>query len=108
MVAARTNKGAHGPMSDTPTRNQRAIETTGAVDEAGRLHLDEPLDGAASRAVRVLVLFDVDDEEMGEQAWLRAASRNPAFEFLNDPEEDLYTAEDGAPFEEEPESNEET
>jgi hypothetical protein len=37
--------------------------------------------------VRVLVLFDVDDEEMGEQAWLRAASRNPAFEFLNDPEE---------------------
>ena len=26
---------------------------------------------------------------------------------LNDPEEDLYTAEDGAPFEEEPESNEE-
>ena len=69
-------------MSDTPTRNQRAIETTGAVDEAGRLHLDEPLDGAASQAVRVLVLFDVDDEEMGEQAWLRAASRNPAFEFL--------------------------
>ena len=46
-------------MSDTPTRSQRAIETTGAVDEAGRLHLDEPLDGAASRAVRVLVLFDV-------------------------------------------------
>ena len=74
-------------MSDTPTRNQRAIETTGAVDEAGRLYLDEPLDGTALRAVRVLVLFDVDDEEMGEQAWLRAASRNPAFEFLNDPEE---------------------
>ena len=94
-------------MSDTPTRNQRAIETTGVVDEAGRLHLDEPLDGAASRAVRVLVLFDVDDEEMGEQAWLRAAGRNPAFEFLNDPEEDLYTAEDGAPLKEESESNEE-
>ena len=57
--------------------------------------------------MRVLVLFDVDDEEMGEQAWLRVASRNPAFEFLNDPKEDLYTAEDGASFEEEPESNEE-
>ena len=53
------------------------------------------------------VAWHEDAAEMGEQAWLRAASRNPAFEFLNDPEEDLYTAEDGAPFEEEPESNEE-
>ncbi len=94
-------------MSDTPTRNQRAIETTGAVDEAGRLHLDEPLKEATSQAVRVILLFDADDEEIGEQAWLRATSRNPAFGFLNDPEEDLYTAEDGVPFEEEAERDEE-
>lgn len=98
-------------MSHTPTRNQRAIETTGAVDAAGQLHLDESLEAAASQSVRVILLFDPsnagEEEEIGEQAWLRAASRNPAFAFLNDPEEDLYTAEDGTPFDEGAESDDE-
>ncbi len=84
-------------MSKATARNRRAIETTGAVDEAGCLHLDEPLENVASQAVRVILLFDADDD-IDEPAWLRAASRNSAFDFLRAPEEDLYTAEDGTPF----------
>lgn len=39
-------------------------------------------------------------DEIEEAAWLRAAARNPAFAFLDDPEEDVYTATDGKPFDE--------
>jgi len=90
-----------------PTRNQRAIETTGAFDKAGWLHFDEPLKEAVSQAVRMILLSDADDGEISEQAWLRATSRNPAFGFLNNPEKDLYTAEDEMSFEEEAERDEE-
>ncbi len=93
-------KSAHTEaMSEAPTHTQRAIETTGAIDEAGRLHLDEPLEGAASQSVRVILLFGAEDD-IDERAWLRAAGRNPAFDFLRDTAEDVYTSEDGAPFDE--------
>jgi len=36
--------------------------------------------------------------EVDEKEWLRAASANPAFDFLKEPEEDIYTLEDGRPF----------
>lgn len=38
-----------------------------------------------------------EDEELDEQTWLSAVSDNPSFAFLNDPEEDIYTLEDGHP-----------
>lgn len=65
------------------------------------MHLDVPLEEAASQAVRVILLFEADEEEkedVDERAWLRAASRNPAFDFLQNLAEDLYTANDGRPF----------
>lgn len=37
-------------------------------------------------------------EEIPERAWLRAAATNPAFDFLDDPVEDIYGPEDGRPF----------
>lgn len=74
-----------------------AIETTGALDEHGRLHLDAPLTGTPPGPVRVLLLT-VPGDEIAEADWLRAVSRSPAFDFLRDPAEDLYTAEDGVPF----------
>ena len=37
-------------------------------------------------------------EEISESEWLYAAVTNPAFEFLKEPEEDIYTLEDGRPF----------
>jgi len=36
--------------------------------------------------------------EIREDEWLRAAATNPAFEDLNDPEEDVYSPTDGIPF----------
>lgn len=36
--------------------------------------------------------------EIPERAWLAAAANNPAFAFLFDPREDIYTPEDGRPF----------
>lgn len=50
--------------------------------------------------VRVLVLYPLS-EEWGEQEWLQAAARNPAFAFLSDPKEDIYTLADGEPFDDE-------
>lgn len=37
-------------------------------------------------------------DELEETAWLRAAARDPAFAFLDDPEEDVYTSTGGQPF----------
>ncbi|MEI1373461.1 tetratricopeptide repeat protein [Nostoc sp. UHCC 0926] len=39
-----------------------------------------------------------DEEEIDEQEWLKAAASNPVFDFLKDPEEDIYTLADGKPF----------
>lgn len=37
-------------------------------------------------------------DDLDEAEWLRAAATNPAFDFLREPEEDLYTPADGKPF----------
>ena len=39
-----------------------------------------------------------DTEEIDEQEWLHAAASNPVFNYLKDPEEDIYTLTDGKPF----------
>jgi len=38
------------------------------------------------------------EEEIDEKEWLRLANANPVFDFLKEPEEDIYTIEDGRPF----------
>ncbi len=40
------------------------------------------------------------EEEIDEKEWIRIANANPAFDFLKEPEEDIYTSEDGRPFHE--------
>ncbi|MFO7684047.1 MAG: hypothetical protein R6X34_28785 [Chloroflexota bacterium] len=74
-----------------------AIEMTGTVDEDSQLILDGTLPFAGPKRVRVIVLSTLDDE-IDELNWLQAASRNPAFAFLANPEEDIYTLTDGRPF----------
>jgi hypothetical protein len=77
----------------------RAIETTATVDERGRLQLDEPVPADGPRRVRVIVLLPDDKvDDVPERAWLAAAARNPAFDFLSDPREGVYLASDGRPF----------
>ena len=75
----------------------RAIEVAGTIDEQRQLHLDEQLPVSGPSRVRVIILVP-DRTDIDERQWLRAAASNPAFDFLKDPEEDLYTPADGKPF----------
>ena len=74
-----------------------AIEMTGRIDEHRQLQLDNPLPVSGPMRVRIIVLYPIQDQE-DETEWLQAAARNPAFEFLKDPEEDIYSLTDGEPF----------
>jgi len=77
------------------------IETTGIVDKDHQLHLDNPLPITGPSRVRVIVLCTDEEKEKAEMEWLKAASTNPAFGFLKEPEEDIYTLDDGKPFHDE-------
>ncbi len=74
-----------------------AIETTGIVDAEHQLRLDEPLPIPGQSRVRVIVLVP-EAEDISEEAWTRAASVSPAFDFLKDAAEDVYGTADGKPF----------
>ena len=76
-----------------------AIETTGVIDEKSQLQLDTPLPIVGPSRVRVILLFSGEElEEFDESEWLYAAGTNPAFSFMKESEEDIYTISDGKPF----------
>lgn len=75
----------------------RAFEMTGTVDGYRHLLLDEVLPIKYPRKVRVIILMS-EEEDIDESEWLRAAAKNPAFAFLEDPEEDIYSINDGKTF----------
>ena len=57
----------------------------------------EPLPIPGQSRVRVIVLVP-EAEDISEAAWAKAVSASPAFDFLKDAAEDVYTAADGKPF----------
>lgn len=73
-----------------------AIETTATIGANRQLLLDEDLPENVSSKVRVIVLFA--EEDINEREWLKAASKNDAFDFLDDEGEDIYSLEDGKPL----------
>jgi hypothetical protein len=76
----------------------KAIEINSKTDKAGHLKIDYKLNKSESN-VRVLILFEEDSSELEEEKlWLNSISKNPAFDFLNDPMEDIYSLKDGEPF----------
>lgn len=75
----------------------KAIEITGTVDAQRRLVLDEQLPVVGPIRVRVIILLP-EEADIDEVEWLRAAAANPAFDFLKEPEEDIYTLADGRSF----------
>jgi hypothetical protein len=77
--------------------NVNAIETTGVVDAQRQLRLDEPLPIAGPSRVRVIILVP-EAGDLGEHEWTKAVANNPAFDFLKDAGEDIYTRSDGKPF----------
>ncbi|HEX9870179.1 MAG TPA: hypothetical protein VGC99_16615 [Candidatus Tectomicrobia bacterium] len=75
----------------------KAIEVGGTIDEQRRLQLDEPLPIVGPSRVRVIILIP-EETDIDEKEWLQAAASNPAFDFLKESEEDIYTLADGNPF----------
>ena len=75
----------------------KAIKTIGTIGAQHQLVLDEPLPVVGPTRVRVIVLMP-EESDIDEVAWLRAAAANPAFDFLKEAEEDIYTLADGRPF----------
>ena len=75
----------------------RAIEVEGEVDENRELHVNAPLPVDGPTRVRVIILIP-EQGEIDESDWLKAAAASPAFEFLKNAEEDIYTSADGKPF----------
>ena len=77
-----------------------AIEVTGTVDEHHQLQLDSLLPVPGPTRVRVIVLYPLSNG-WDEAEWLQAAAQDPAFSYLSDPEEDIYSLADGKPFNDE-------
>ena len=75
----------------------QAIETIGTINAQHHLVLDETLPVTGPTRVRVIILLP-EDSDISETEWLQAAAANPAFDFLKDPEEDIYTLSDRRPF----------
>jgi hypothetical protein len=74
-----------------------AVETIGRIEMNGKIVIDETFSVNAPTSVRVIILFP-ESEDLSESEWLQAASKNEAFDFLNDPKEDIYSLADGKPL----------
>lgn len=76
----------------------KAIEIKSKTDKTGHLKINYKLDKSESN-VRILILLDEDSSDQEEEKlWMNSISKNPAFDFLNDPMEDIYSLKDGEPF----------
>ena len=70
----------------------KAIEIKSKTNSKGHLKLDLDLK-EAGKNVKVLILIEEDLNE--EMEWLKMISKDPAFDFLKDSEEDIYSLNDG-------------
>ncbi len=77
----------------------KAIEVTGSVNEEGYIALDQPIANAKSQRFRGILLLS-DSMDSQEQEWSPAALHASVRDWLDDPEEDIYTLEDGEPIDE--------
>lgn len=80
----------------------QTFETTGAIDENGVLRV-APFAGVPAGQVVVSVkvpqeVLDYDDSDLSPKQWNAGVSRLMASHFQDDPEEDIYTLEDGQPY----------
>lgn len=76
----------------------KAIEINSKTDKRGHLKINYNLNKSDSK-VRVLILIEEDSSEKDEEiVWMNYISNNPTFDFLNDAAEDIYSLNDGEPF----------
>jgi hypothetical protein len=74
----------------------QAIEKNIEFDEKGNSLIHLGINFSMKKA-KVVLLFE--DDDISEKEWLQFAMKGGAFDFLNDPAEDIYTMEDGIPYE---------
>jgi hypothetical protein len=75
----------------------KAIETTGSLEKSGLLRLDKPIAIHKKQRVKIIILYG-DEDEIDEKEWIASLSGNPAFAFLKNKKEDIYSLSDGKPF----------
>ena len=75
----------------------KSIACAGTISANGELLLDEPLPQNQPSRVQIVILFPESPEspDITPAQWDKIAANNPSFAFLHDPEEDIYTLEDG-------------
>jgi len=64
-------------------------------EEEDDLQAIKEVENEPTRPIEELLAEIASDKD--EMEWLRAATSNPAFDFLKEPEEDIYTLADGKP-----------
>ncbi|MFN7118155.1 MAG: hypothetical protein ACK4TA_15250 [Saprospiraceae bacterium] len=74
----------------------KAVAIKGMIDQHGVLTLEAPL-RYRNQEVQVIILIP-EEELLDDAQWLKGINTNPAFDFLQDEAEDIYTLEDGKPF----------
>jgi len=72
-----------------------AIEKLVQFDEDGNTTLKLGKHFSKKNA-KIVVL--IKEDEISENGWLSFAMKGGAYDFLNDPAEDIYTTEDGIPY----------
>lgn len=97
MAACPFTKTCLRPSGGNIVWVMNAIETAGIVDAQHQLRLDKPLPIAGQSRVKVIVLVP-EETDIPEAAWTNAVAISPAFDFLKDAAEDIYTVADGKPF----------
>lgn len=76
----------------------KAIEISTKTDKYGHLKINYPLNNRDSN-VRIIILVDENSDDVNEEElWMRTISTNPAFDFLKDARENIYSLTDGEPF----------
>ncbi|MCF6352566.1 MAG: hypothetical protein L3J06_06115 [Cyclobacteriaceae bacterium] len=73
----------------------KAIEIESKTDKKGHLKIDYKLNVADCKVKVLILVEDIENKNKEEQLWLKSIANNPAFNFLNDPEEDIYATTDG-------------
>jgi len=76
----------------------KAAAVKGKIDNDGVLQISDLL-AYRDQEVQVIILIPESDDDLpGDSEWLVGLTTNPAFDFLKDEAEDIYTLEDGKTF----------
>ena len=91
-----------GTLAEIASQKKKIVMKTLSTMYKGErvVELFEDINLPKDMAVLVVIPEQEDEKEadIDEMVWLRAAAANTAFDFLKEPEEDIYTLADGRPF----------